>query len=160
MPLGGDVELYNQMGSWAPEIAGFLRFDLDYQTPGLMGRPGLDLIEIAPGDVVLTSYLFVTVPFDGTPGFQAELSVEGVGEEYTASFSVDALNDWQSYDYASVAEGLFGIRDPLLFRRPTTVRFYIADSTGGDPGSTQGRLTIVLRVLPAPAVYPAAEPTP
>lgn len=153
VPLGGDVELYDQMGAWAPGLAGFLRFDLDYDTPGLIGEPGVDLTTIAAGDVVLSSNLFVVVPFDVSSSSQGHLTVEGVGESYVGSFSIDTLNDWQSYDYASIGESLFGIRDPLLFRRPSVVRFYV-DLQGGDLAPTVGLLAIVLRVLPAPVVYP------
>lgn len=157
VPLGADVELYKQVGAWAPGIAGFAVLDLDYDTPGLLGKPGVDLAVLAVADVVLFGYLFVVVPFDEVPGASGYLTVEGVGDEYVQSYGVDGLNDWQSYDYASVGEALFG-RDPLLFRRATALRFYVGDSQGDPVAVTHGRITIVLRILPALASYPA-EPS-
>lgn len=152
VPLGSDVELYSQIAGWAPEIAGFRRFDIAHDTPGVVGAPGVELAVLDRADVVLDSYLFVLEPFDGNQP-AGYLALTGL-DTYAQSFTIDSLNDWQGYGEATVGEGLFGVRDPLVFWSKTTVSFYIGDNQGDDPGSSQGRLVLVLRVLPAPPTYP------
>ena len=154
VPLGADVELYYTIADWAPAIAGFQRFDVHHDTPGAAGRPGVKLAELHRGDAVLDSYLFVVEPFDTTASYvQGYLACTGV-DGYVQSFSVDQLNDWQGYGVAVAGEGLFGVRDPLVFHTDSDVRFYVGDNQEEDPHSTQGWVVLVLRVLPAAPGYP------
>lgn len=154
VPLGADVELYYQIADWAPGIAGFKRFDIRHDTPDAAGQPGVKLGDLQRGDAVLDSYLFVVEPFDTTASYvQGYLACSGV-DGYVQSFTVDQLNDWQGYGIANAGEGLFGVSVPLVFTSDTEVRFYVGDNKEEDPGSTQGWIVLVLRVLPSPGAYP------
>lgn len=152
VPLGADKELYDWIASQASSLAGFLRFDLAYDTPGAQGAPGIELVQLKRADVVLDSWLFVLDPFDGNQPI-GYLTLDGMPDP-AQTFTVDAVTNWQGYGFASEGEGLFGVVMPVVFWKPTLVHFYVGDNQGGDPGSAQGSLVLILRVLPSSAAYP------
>lgn len=145
IPLGADQELYSQMSSWAAELAGFLRFDLTPETPGFVGKPGLDLVALTPGDVILNDWYFGFELFDGSS------PMLHVGTDLypdLAAHALDSRNDWMSDGNVCTGDYLLASGRPKVWNVHDTVRAYLGDNQGDDPGSTQGIVTIVMRVLP------------
>lgn len=145
VPLGGDLELYQQVGEWAPSVAGFKRFDLTPQSEGFRSAPGVELVQLVRSSAVLSAMFFIAEAFEGSA---PKLILDSDLHPALNSFPLAPLPDWVNDGTISYASLLLSDK-PLLWLTDDTLRVY---ADGVPASSTKGQLVIVMRVLPRAVV--------